>query len=683
MMILYLLSIFLTCLLRYSLAANNYLLNQRCQSYSENTLIECDLIYDESNTKLKNGLKADFLVGTQYENKVFDASKLIRKLKFQARNLEGDVTHVKIFDSENTRYEIPRNAIEYFEKNKKFLPFDNSKLKDLQTLEQGKPFNFAYLNENGSEKLFSIFSENLLFMDDLIGFDYNLNTNKIFGYGERSSDFNLKPGVYTVWPRDMPNIYDDGKGARNSYGHQPFFINRNKGDSYIGFAFLNSNAQDLLVKYNQKNDPSEDKTAKLTQITIGGIIELLIIHATTPQQLLEKYHNIIGKPVLPNFWSLGWHQSRWGYRNTDHLRSVIENYNKHKIPIDTIWSDIDYMENYEDFGYDKDNNYKDLPQFVTDINSQGIHYVPIIDMGIPYRKNNYYYKLGKRLDIYIKSNYTKSDLLNNVWPGVCVFPDFTNYENAKNFWHHGLANLNFNLNFDGIWLDMNEPSGFFKGEVFEQEFSSKSSNSSIITRNLKTKNSNKINSPFVELEKSALTFDSDANKYANLSYMPGIFRENYDIDTSSLSVNAILSEEAAKAPFNSVFNLKPLNVFYENKITNEYFTTINKRPFILSRSSFIGMGRYSNHWLGDNLSFFNNMTRSIAGIFNSQMFGFNLVGADICGLMYDTTDELCARWTMLGAFYPFARNHNNYTSIDQEPYSLGNYFIFYKKIFSS
>lgn len=59
---------------------------------------------------------------------------------------------------------------------------------------------------------------------------------------------------------------------------------------------------------------------------------------------------------------------------------------------------------------------------------------------------------------------------------------------------------------------------------------------------------------------------------------------------------------------------------------------------------------------------------SVTGIMAHNIMGITLVGADICGFIDNTNEELCARWHMVGAFYPFSRNHNSWDTIAQEPY---------------
>ena len=100
----------------------------------------------------------------------------------------------------------------------------------------------------------------------------------------------------------------------------------------------------------------------------------------------------------------------------------------------------------------------------------------------------------------------------------------------------------------------------------------------------------------------------------------------------------------------------------------------NKRSFVLSRSHFPGSQSYAFHWLGDNFSKWKHIKYSIVSMLDMSIAGHSFTGADICGHIGDSTEELCRVWIQLGAFYPFSRSHSTKDSSRQDPAAFGDEF---------
>jgi alpha-glucosidase len=97
-----------------------------------------------------------------------------------------------------------------------------------------------------------------------------------------------------------------------------------------------------------------------------------------------------------------------------------------------------------------------------------------------------------------------------------------------------------------------------------------------------------------------------------------------------------------------------------------------ERPFVLTRAGYAGIQRYATVWTGDNRSFWEHMALSIPMVLNLGMSGIAFAGPDVGGFSHHASGELVARWTQMGAFFPFFRNHTMIDSRRQEPWMFGD-----------
>ena len=570
--------------------------------------------------------------------------KLIENLEITLDLEYKNFVHLKIKDASMKRWELPENDIlnkEYLNNRQNNILSVSKKssiiTSNLFNIELNSTNEFAFKLTNDESLEFYSFSttKQFLYSDTYINFQSKLTSDNLYGFGERTHDFKLNKGIYTIWPHDCGGTkYDYGDGGNNQYSHQPIGLHKTKFKNlWLGFVFLNTNAQDVIIS-NEENTSN----TLLTHKTIGGIIDYYIIVNNSPEEVVKNIQFLLGIPPLPPYWSFGYHQSRYGYKNFNEFKDVYEKYKELNIPIDTMWIDIDSLDKFEIFTIDR--KFKEMPNYVDNtIHKDGGKFVPIVDLGISYENmRNPLIKLGNSLDIFIKSNYTKKPLIGKVWPGKTVFPDFLNPK-IKKFWFTGLEDYYRLIKYDGIWLDMNEPANLLE------------------------------NSPCIGEVANRKECTKDKNKfyYEDLPYLPGYRKYVKEtLSMKSISENAILYGNRA------VYDVKPLISFYQTKYTYEYLDSkLEIRPFVLSRSTSIGSGKYTYHWLGDNFSRYDNIKFSISGIFNFNIFGIPFTGSDICGFMDNANQNLCVRWYNLGVFYPFSRNHNFFNTINQYPWSFG------------
>ena len=570
----------------------------------------------------------------------------IENLKFDLKFDSSTEFTFKIDDAKSPRFRLPDSKPFPFTKvnSSSSSPGNADQQFSVSFKKQESKIAFVVRRTSTDEILFDTSAHDFVYSNKYLELSTDLPTKYFYGMGERTHDLLYKDGNYTIWPFDQFGIVDDGILGNQTYGYHPVYLMREKSGNYHVVYLRNFNAMSFEFHSNKP---------KLTYRTTGGLFEFkFFLGDKYPETALKQYHSYINKWTIQPFWSFGYHQCRWGYKSSDQLLSVVDSYQKHDIPLDVVWSDIDYMIKYQTFTVNSDNFHK---SHFDSIFSKKVRWVPIFDYGIKVEDNLPYHS-GVSKDIFIKSAVTGKDLINCVWPGTCVFPDF-NHPNTTEYWEENLKALKSQFSFDGIWNDMNEIATFRTGEVagkYDQCWE---------------------NGPdWGQMGQSRL-FLSYELPY--LPFPPGRFMESRTISMTAerLGNGKYISVDQSQGDHHKIVeeNVHPLNGLLQSVTLYEAMKASMdiELPFILTRSSAPGSGSYAVHWTGDNLANWRFLRYSIADILSFQIYGMPVTGSDICGFMGHTNEELCARWFQIGAFYPFARNHNHNDARSQEAYAFG------------
>ncbi|GAC1355153.1 MAG: glycoside hydrolase family 31 protein [Ktedonobacteraceae bacterium] len=435
------------------------------------------------------------------------------------------------------------------------------------------------------------------------------STERIFGMGERTGDMNKRGQAFPIWNIDPPMRHNDS--TPTMYTSIPF---------YISFQPASGRAYGVLVDATEHIEMDMGKTSpQEASITVEN--DTLVVYfftGPTPAAIMRQYTELTGHMPLPARWTLGHHQCRWSYKTEQEVLDVAAKLRERKHPNDGIWLDIDYMNGFRNFTWNAET-FPHPEQMLMQLHEQHMHLVTIIDPGTKIDEQYNVYQQGMQANNFCQ--YENGEVFKgSVWPGPCVFPDFSQAKVRE--WWGSLYHTMLDQGVDGIWNDMDEPAltNFFaKQSDPEDDLHGKTMDNSVLHQ----------------------SGGEDVTGPDGPLVLHKFFHNAYGM-------------QMARSTYEGLRHLRP-----------------DTRPFVLTRSGTAGVQRYAAIWTGDNVSRWEDLSMAIRMCLNLGMSGVPFVGSDVGGFWDASDGELLVRFAQLGAFLPFCRNHNAVNNPDQEPWAFG------------
>jgi alpha-glucosidase len=438
-----------------------------------------------------------------------------------------------------------------------------------------------------------------------VGFDEHF-----YGLGEKAARLDKRRNSFVNWNSDTPG-YSEGKDP--IYQTVPFYTGLQNGSAY-GIFFDNS--------YRSYFDFAKSSQQRVWFGAEGGELNYYFFYGPSLKKILNRYADLTGHMPLPPLWALGNQQSRWSYYPDTMVEVVASEYRKRDLPLDVIHLDIDYMQSYRVFTWNRER-FHDPKALSEKLGRQGVKLITIVDPGVKYQpvpgsagqitsitpelepqdQRYYVFEQGVQKN-YFQRRRNGELFIPRVWPGESAFVDYT--LPAAREWWGGLHRAYTDNGIAGIWNDMNEPADFVD--------------------------------------------QTGKNQIDVVSYDEG----EKSTHAKNRNVFALLM---ARATYEGLERLRP-----------------NQRPYVITRAAYAGIQRYSTMWTGDTNSTWEALAMNIPMFTTLGLSGEPFVGSDVGGFIGRGNGELLVRAYQISFLAPFCRNHKVIDGYDQEPWRFGKYY---------
>ncbi|MFC9431792.1 TIM-barrel domain-containing protein [Streptomyces sp. NPDC056987] len=283
---------------------------------------------------------------------------------------------------------------------------------------------------------------------------------RFFGLGGRASGPRLRDGTYRLWNTDPGGGF--GPGDDPLYVTMPVQVVVADAGTHLAFHDNSWDGRVTLREGEEGAGSGHDRPGTAELRMEGGPLRCWVVTGT-PARVLHGWTALSGAPVAPPSWALGPQHARWGFGSEREVRRIVAGYRERDLPLSAVHLDIDHYDAHQVFTVDRER-FPDLPGLAAELRAEGVRLVSIVDPAVKAEPGNAVYDSGRALadapgdgGAFVRDARGRP-VRGVVWPGECVYPDFT--DPAVRDWWGELYEERLAQGFAGVWHDMNEPVSF-------------------------------------------------------------------------------------------------------------------------------------------------------------------------------------------------------------------------------